>query len=94
MASRALLEPINHIKTVTIRVESKARSARLRSCGRLEPSSMKKAGSSCSSPLGDKRQALVTILELEVAQPRPFGLCKGEFRVPDDFDEPSLDAVL
>ncbi len=45
-------------------------------------------------PLGNKRQALVTILEPEVAQPRPFGLCKGEFRVPDDFDEPLPNAVI
>lgn len=45
-------------------------------------------------PLGEKHQALVTILEPEVVQPRPFGLCKGEFRVPDDFDEPLPEAVL
>ncbi len=25
---------------------------------------------------------------------RPFGLCKGEFRVPDDFDDPLPDAIL
>ena len=41
------------------------------------------------------RHALVTILEDEPAQEgRPFGLCKGEFSVPDDFDEPLPDAVL
>ena len=37
--------------------------------------------------LSDKHQALLTILEPEVTQPRPSGLCKGEFRVPNDFDE-------
>ena len=39
--------------------------------------------------LSDKRQALVTILEDKPTQElRPFGLCKGEFSVPDDFDAP------
>ena len=27
-------------------------------------------------------------------QPRPFALCKGEFVVPDDFDEPLPEEVL
>jgi antitoxin (DNA-binding transcriptional repressor) of toxin-antitoxin stability system len=27
-------------------------------------------------------------------QPRPFGLCAGEFTVPDDFDQPLPDNVL
>ena len=45
--------------------------------------------------LDDKRQALVTILEDEpVKELRPYGLCKGEFRVPDDFDAPLPDAIL
>ena len=26
--------------------------------------------------------------------PRPFGLCAGAFRVPDDFDEPLSDDLL
>lgn len=26
--------------------------------------------------------------------PRPFGLCAGEFTVPDDFDSPLPEAVL
>jgi len=25
---------------------------------------------------------------------RPFGLCKGEFRVPDDFDDPLPESIL
>ena len=25
---------------------------------------------------------------------RPFGLCAGEFTVPDDFDEPLLESIL
>ncbi len=27
-------------------------------------------------------------------QPRPFGLCAGEFTVPDDFDQPLPDDIL
>ncbi len=46
-------------------------------------------------PLGDKRQALVTILDAVPTQElRPFGLCKGEFRVPDDFDAPLPENML
>ena len=26
--------------------------------------------------------------------PRPFGLCAGEFEVPDDFDDPLPDDIL
>ena len=45
--------------------------------------------------LGDKRQALLTILDaVPTRELRPFGLCKGEFRVPDDFDAPLPDNVL
>jgi antitoxin (DNA-binding transcriptional repressor) of toxin-antitoxin stability system len=29
-----------------------------------------------------------------VGQPRPFGLCAGEFRVPDDFDAPLPDEIV
>jgi len=28
------------------------------------------------------------------AEPRPFGLCAGEFTVPDDFDEPLPEEIL
>lgn len=27
-------------------------------------------------------------------QPRPFGLCAGEFKVPDDFDAPLPEEIL
>lgn len=41
---------------------------------------------------------IVTVLEAEIEIPssvrRPFGLAKGEFVVPDDFDEPLSDDVL
>lgn len=41
-------------------------------------------------------RALVTILEGEEPETglRPFGLCAGEFIVPDDFDEPLPDHIL
>lgn len=45
--------------------------------------------------LSDKRQALLTILDAAPTQKlRPFGLCKSEFRVPDDFDAPLPEDVL
>lgn len=28
------------------------------------------------------------------AEPRPFGLCAGEFTVPDDFDDPLPEEIL
>jgi prevent-host-death family protein len=30
----------------------------------------------------------------ETQQPRPFGLCAGEFTVPDDFDQPLPEEIL
>lgn len=45
--------------------------------------------------LSDKRQALLTILDAAPTQElRPFGLCRCEFRVPDDFDAPLSEDVL
>jgi len=41
-------------------------------------------------------RALVTILENEppVKNLRPFGLCAGDFVVPNDFDEPLPNEIL
>ncbi len=33
-------------------------------------------------------------IEHKEGEPRPYGLCKGEFHVPDDFDEPLPDNIL
>ncbi len=33
-------------------------------------------------------------IEKKAADPRPFGLCKGEFHVPDDFDDPLPEHIL
>jgi hypothetical protein len=40
------------------------------------------------APLPPHRRVLVTILESQdvLTAQRPFGLCEGEFIVPDDFD--------
>jgi hypothetical protein len=46
--------------------------------------------------LSTKSRALVTILENEppAMSLRPFGLCEGDFVVPDDFDAPLPEEIL
>ncbi|NOZ06674.1 MAG: type II toxin-antitoxin system Phd/YefM family antitoxin [Chloroflexi bacterium] len=46
--------------------------------------------------LSSGRRVIVTILDDEptTEQLRPFGLCAGEFMVPDDFDEPLPDSII
>ncbi len=45
--------------------------------------------------LPEKACALLTILNPRpVSQPRPIGLAKGQFTVPDDFNAPLPDEVL
>jgi hypothetical protein len=46
-----------------------------------------------SVPLNLEVGARVKIT-IEIKQPRPFGLCAGEFTVPDDFDEPLSAEIL
>jgi antitoxin (DNA-binding transcriptional repressor) of toxin-antitoxin stability system len=41
------------------------------------------------TPVVELRPALHARLE-----PRPYGLCKGEFTVPDDFNDPLPDKLL
>jgi len=43
---------------------------------------------------GDRALAEVRPLAAPVSQPRPFGLCAGQFTVPADFDRPLPDAIL
>ncbi len=38
--------------------------------------------------LGNTPLAEIKPLQQDTQQPRPCGLCKGDFVVPDDFDEP------
>ena len=42
----------------------------------------------------DKPIAELKPISRPLANPRPFGLCAGEFRVPDDFDAPLPDDVV
>ncbi len=45
--------------------------------------------------LADSRLAIVTVLDVAPKSGlRPYGLCKGEFVVPDDFDDPLPDYLL
>jgi hypothetical protein len=46
-----------------------------------------------SVPLNLEVGARVKIT-IETRQPRPFGLCVGEFTVPDDFDESLSEEIL
>jgi hypothetical protein len=46
-----------------------------------------------SVPLNLEVGARVKIT-IESKQPRPFGLCTGEFTIPDDFDEPLPEEIL
>lgn len=40
-------------------------------------------------------KVIVSLPDEESADfPRPFGLCKGEFRVPDDFDAPLPEYII
>lgn len=34
------------------------------------------------------------VLAAQTALPRPFGLCAGAFKVPDDFDAPLPEEIL
>ena len=42
----------------------------------------------------DEPVAEVKMVSAAVREPRPFGLCRGEFVVPDDFDAPLPDDIL
>ena len=44
--------------------------------------------------LPEKASGLLTILPPPPSQPRPGGLAKGQFTVPDDFNAPLPDDVL
>jgi len=46
--------------------------------------------------LDTSHRAIVTILDDETVlnATRPFGLCAGDFVVPDDFDEPLPEDIL
>ncbi|MDQ7053238.1 MAG: type II toxin-antitoxin system Phd/YefM family antitoxin [candidate division KSB1 bacterium] len=43
---------------------------------------------------GGKPVAEIKPISEKAKKTRPFGLCKGEFVVPDDFDEPLPELIL
>lgn len=47
-----------------------------------------------SEALPEKASGLLTILNSPLSQPRPIGLAKGLFTVPDDFNAPLPEDVL
>jgi antitoxin (DNA-binding transcriptional repressor) of toxin-antitoxin stability system len=42
----------------------------------------------------ERAVAEIKPISAPASEPRPFGLCAGEFSVPDDFDHPLPDGVL
>lgn len=52
------------------------------------------AGESLLVVRGDVPLAEITPAVARPRGPRPFGLCAGEFVVPDDFDDPLPEDVL
>jgi hypothetical protein len=44
--------------------------------------------------LPEKASGLLTIFQPAISQPRPIGLAKGQFTVPDDFNAPLPEDVL
>lgn len=52
------------------------------------------AGESFLVVKGDHPLAEVRPAPAPVAQPRPFGLCAGQFTVPADFDSPLPEDIL
>jgi antitoxin (DNA-binding transcriptional repressor) of toxin-antitoxin stability system len=43
---------------------------------------------------GEQPLAEVRPLATPATEPRPFGLCAGQFTVPDDFDQPLPDDII
>lgn len=52
------------------------------------------AGETLMVVRADEPLAEIRPIESGRSKPRPFGLCTGEFTVPDDFDEPLPEDVL
>lgn len=53
-----------------------------------------KAGETLVITQANEPVAEVKPLTQVAHEPRPFGLCTGEFVVPDDFDAPLPDSIL
>jgi len=52
------------------------------------------AGESFLVVSGEHPLAEVRPVPAAATQPRPFGLCSGQFTVPSDFDQPLPDDIL
>jgi antitoxin (DNA-binding transcriptional repressor) of toxin-antitoxin stability system len=52
------------------------------------------AGESFLVVRGERPLAEVRPLPGPTSEPRPFGLCAGQFTVPDDFDRPLPEEIL
>ncbi len=52
------------------------------------------AGESFLVISGEQPLAEVRPVPVPTTQPRPFGLCAGQFTVPADFDQPLPDEIL
>jgi len=52
------------------------------------------AGESFVVVSGERPLAEVRPVSVPTTQPRPFGLCAGEFTVPPDFDRPLPEDIL
>jgi len=52
------------------------------------------AGESLLVVCGERALAEVRPLPVTNPQPRPYGLCSGQFTVPADFDQPLAEGVL
>jgi antitoxin (DNA-binding transcriptional repressor) of toxin-antitoxin stability system len=52
------------------------------------------AGESFLVVRGERSLAEVRPIQAPATQPRPFGLCAGQFKVPADFDRPLPDEIL
>jgi len=51
-------------------------------------------GESLIVTLDNKALFEIKPAQQKIQQPRPFGLCKGEFYVPDDFDAPLPEYII
>ena len=52
------------------------------------------AGESLLVVSGERPLAEVRPVAAPPSQPRPFGLCAGQFTVPPDFDQPLAEEIL
>jgi antitoxin (DNA-binding transcriptional repressor) of toxin-antitoxin stability system len=52
------------------------------------------AGETVLVTRNDRAIAEIKPVPVRASEPRPFGLCAGEFAVPGDFDQPLPESIL